>query len=342
LSLVLDLRAVTRSFGGAPAVDRLSLSAAPGEFLVLLGPSGCGKTTTLRLIAGFEMPDAGQILINGHPVAGNGHAVPPERRRVGMVFQEYALFPHLNVEQNIAFGLSGDKPARRARAAALMTMVGLSGLGERMPYALSGGQQQRVALARALAPQPEIVLLDEPFSNLDAALRGQVRREVREILRQSGAACVFVTHDQEEALSLADRVAVMFGGRIAQAGTPQEIYERPASRAVAEFIGEAALIPGQAAGLQAHCALGEVALARPAHGPSLLLLRPESVALASPREGAAGRVLWCEYFGREVRASVQLEGGPAIPLRLNPWEAVSAGALVHLRAAQPLHTLPAE
>ena len=215
-------RGLTKIFGAVRAVDDMSLDVDPGEIVALLGPSGCGKTTFLRLIAGFERPDAGSVLLADEEVAGPGRFLPPERRRIGMVFQDYALFPHLSVADNVAFGL-----ARRRRLSArgahrdaaesvgrLLALVGLEGLGARLPHEISGGQQQRVALARALAPAPAVVLLDEPFSNLDATLRAEVRAEVRGILREAGATAVFVTHDQEEALSLADRVAVMRAGHL--------------------------------------------------------------------------------------------------------------------------------
>lgn len=225
-------------FSRTPAVHEVTLDVIGGEILALLGPSGCGKTTTMRLIAGFERPDAGTITIGGRSVAGPQQFVPPEQRRVGMVFQNYALFPHLSVADNITYGL-GREVNRPARLKAVLELVGLPGLERRMPHELSGGQQQRVALARALAPQPQVLLLDEPFSGLDAGLRDQVRGEVARILRESGATVIVVTHNQDEALFLGDRVAIMNAGRIEQVAPPEEIYAVPASRFVAEFMGAA-------------------------------------------------------------------------------------------------------
>ncbi|HMQ35809.1 MAG TPA: ABC transporter ATP-binding protein, partial [Chloroflexaceae bacterium] len=259
----LAVQGVSKRYGTLVAVDAVDLGLAPGQFMALLGPSGCGKTTLLRLIAGFEQPDAGVISVGGRTVVSPcGAGLPPEQRSVGMVFQDYALFPHLSVEQNVAYGL-GRSPERAARAADLLALVGLEGAGRRLPHQLSGGQQQRVALARALAPRPALLLLDEPFSNLDAGLRQAVRAEVRQILRREGVSALFVTHDQEEALSLADVVAVMLGGRVAQVARPRELYERPATREVAAFVGAANFLPGEADGATASCAFGTLALARP-------------------------------------------------------------------------------
>jgi iron(III) transport system ATP-binding protein len=239
---LLRLDRVTKRFGrgDAPAVDRLSLTVAPGEILALLGPSGCGKTTTLRLIAGFESPDAGTVEIRGQRMAGEGSAVPPEARGVGIVFQDYALFPHLTVGDNVAFGLGRfERGARGRRTAEVLDLVGLTALRERYPHELSGGQQQRVALARALAPAPALILFDEPFSNLDADLRAVMREEIQKILRLTGTTAVFVTHDQQEAFTLADRVGVLHAGHLEQVHVPYEIYHHPATRFVAEFVGEA-------------------------------------------------------------------------------------------------------
>lgn len=229
---------LSKSYSRTSAVRDVSLEVMNGEILALLGPSGCGKTTTMRLIAGFERLDAGCITIGERVVAGPGRFVPPEQRQVGMVFQNYALFPHLSVADNIAYGLKRG-PDRAARIHEVLTLVGLPGLQSRMPHELSGGQQQRVALARALAPQPQVLLLDEPFSGLDAALRDQVRGEVARILRASGATVIFVTHNQDEALYLGDRVAVMNNGYVEQLAKPEELFLHPASRFVAEFMGAA-------------------------------------------------------------------------------------------------------
>lgn len=253
-SEILRLETVTRQFSKhlSPAVNQVSFILQPGELLALLGESGCGKTTLLRLIAGFEQPQSGTIELNGQVVAGQGQWVPPEHRNVGMVFQDYALFPHLTVAKNVAFGLT--QPRRRRNSCYLpqqlrelvadaIALVSLQGLEDRYPHQLSGGQQQRVALARALAPRPALILLDEPLSNLDAQVRLRLREEIRSALKATGTSAVFVTHDQEEALSIADQVAVMRHGCIEQLDTPENLYQYPASRFVAEFVTQANFLP---------------------------------------------------------------------------------------------------
>jgi iron(III) transport system ATP-binding protein len=234
--ITVQCEQVRKLFSRTPAVREVNLTVAKGEILALLGPSGCGKTTTMRLIAGFERPDAGRITLAGRLVAAADVFVPAEQRQVGMVFQNYALFPHLSVGDNVAYGLKRN-PERQQRVAAMLDLVGLNGMERRMPHELSGGQQQRVALARALAPEPQLLLLDEPFSGLDAGLREQVRGEVARILRASGTTVIVVTHNQDEAFFLGDRVAVMNQGVIEQVARPEALYLSPASRFVAEFIG---------------------------------------------------------------------------------------------------------
>lgn len=335
---ILELRGVNRVFGEVVAARDVTLDVRAGQFVTLLGPSGCGKTTTLRLIAGFETPDNGTISINGRIVSGNGVDLPPEERRIGMVFQEYALFPHLSVGENIGFGVRGGKAEKAARTAAMLELVGLPGLESRMPHELSGGQQQRIALARALAPQPDIVLLDEPFSNLDAALRAQVRTEVRAILKQANTTCIFVTHDQEEAFSLSDQVAVMFDGRIVQTAPPRELYRRPASREVAAFVGESNFIDGTASGDTVDTILGRLALERTAHGAVTVLLRPEMIALAET--GAVeGRVVWHEFYGHDQRIGLALNDGTTLVARADSTCAVETGARVGIRVTAPVYTL---
>jgi iron(III) transport system ATP-binding protein len=305
-SRIIELKNVSKHYEDQDALTDLSLVVGEGQILTLLGPSGCGKTTCLRLLAGIIAPDAGEIWLNGRLVAGRSTFVPPEKRRIGMVFQDYALFPHLNVAGNVAFGLKGNQADKRQRVDALLALVGLTGMEQKMPFLLSGGQQQRVALARALAPEPDILLLDEPFSNLDTALRVQVRAEVRDILRRTGKTAVFVTHDQEEALSLSDRIAVLFEGRLHQAGTPEQLYNQPVNARVAAFMGEANFLPAHAEGTRAQSALGELVLMKPAQGAVQVLLRPERLHLDRQGDGVIAEVQWREYYGSRQRIGVRL------------------------------------
>ena len=296
---------VVKRFGAHVVLDGVSLDVAPGTICALLGPSGSGKTTLLRLVAGLEVPDAGTIALGDQVLSGAGTMVTPERRRIGMVFQDWALFPHLTVAQNVGFGLGRRRDPDRV--AEVLAMVGLAGEADRQPGTLSGGQQQRVALARALAPRPDVLLLDEPFSNLDVTLRAHLRREVHGLLRAAGVTAVFVTHDQDEAFVLGDRVAVMNGGLIEQVADPATLYVEPATPWVASFVGDANLVPGTASGDRASTALGDVALARPANGDVDVLVRPEHLLLEPARaDGAAssGTVTFVEYHGHDAMISV--------------------------------------
>ena len=329
------VRHAAKHYPSIAAARDISLELPKGQLMALLGPSGCGKTTTLRLIAGFEQLDRGEIEIGGKRVAGPGLHLPPEKRRVGMVFQEYALFPHLSVAQNVAFGLPKGTEAQR-RVGVVLDLVGLTGFERRMPHELSGGQQQRVALARALAPEPELVLLDEPFSNLDAGLRVRVRAEVRSILRQAGATAVFVTHDQEEALSLVDTVAVLIDGVVRQIDPPQRLYRRPADRDVAAFLGDANFLPGEAAGRRVQCELGSLELVAELHGPVDILLRPESVSVAPAAADAPCRVRGILFFGHDQLVTVQLASGALVDARLGPMYHFAVGQPVQLRVDGPV------
>ncbi|NJN17511.1 MAG: ABC transporter ATP-binding protein [Oscillochloris sp.] len=325
----LVLRGLSKRYGPIRAVVDAALMLEHSRVLALLGPSGCGKTTLLRLIAGFEVPDSGAIRIADRIVVDeSGVSLPPEQRRIGMVFQDYALFPHLNVGQNIAYGLPRNSK-RDARVAELLELVGLAGAEKRMPHQLSGGQQQRVALARALAPRPELMLLDEPFSNLDAGLRRSVRAEVQRILAAEGVAAVFVTHDQEEALSLADRVAVMLAGEVVQTASPREIYERPVSRAVAAFVGAANFVPAQAGGSTANSLLGPLPLIYPHKGRVDLLIRPEALRLSRDPAGPY-RVIACNYFGADQLVSLDLGNGNSIQARTPAWATFNPGDAVQI------------
>ncbi len=324
LALGVEIAGARKMFGAVAALDGADLSVEAGTLTAVLGPSGCGKTTLLRAVAGFERLDEGTISVGGRVVAGPGVRVPPERRRVGIVPQDQALFPHLSVAANVGFGLPRG-PERAPRVEAMLELAGLAGLGDRMPHELSGGQQQRVALARALAPAPSVVLLDEPFANLDASLRVTLRTEVRRILRASGATAMFVTHDQEEALSTADTVAVMRSGQVVQVGTPDEVYRHPADLWVARFVGDANVLDGELVGDgKVSCALGVLecggpdlpdpsgGAARPAR--VRVVVRPEQLRLTpSP---VAGAVLHDrQYFGHDALARVTLPDGTDLVAR---------------------------
>ena len=336
----VQVEGLVKHFGRVRAVDGMDFTVPPGRILALLGPSGCGKTTALRLIAGLERPDAGRIVLDGQVVADERTYVPPERRRVGMVFQDYALFPHLRVADNIGFGLPRG-PARAQRVEALLAQVGLNGLGQRWPHELSGGQQQRVALARALAPQPRVLLLDEPFSNLDAELRVRVRTEMRTILRAAGVTAIFVTHDRDEALSLADEVAVVNGGRILQRAAPELLYRFPVSPTVALAVGDADFLEGVAQGTTAVCELGSVPLAAAAEGAVTLLFRPEGLTL-QPDDAGPGVVVAREFFGHDQVVTVRLPSGTLLRVRLLPDEPVAQHQRVAMRPRVPVVAFPRE
>jgi iron(III) transport system ATP-binding protein len=306
----LRITGLVKSYSSSARVlEGLELTVPAGQLTAVLGPSGCGKTTLLRIVAGFLRADAGMVEVGGRVVSGPGVHLPPERRRIGIVPQEGALFPHLSVARNVAFGLTAVARADRSRRTEeMLELVGLPGYGDRMPYELSGGQQQRIALARALAPEPALVLLDEPFNALDSTLRAGVRADVRAALRATGATGVLVTHDQQEALSTTDLVAVVRDGRIAQCGTPQEIYRRPADPWVADFVGDAVLLPATVEGASADTPLGQVPLAFSANGGNsgIVVLRPEQLALTEG--GTRGKVVDVRFYGHDAMVAVAVEG----------------------------------
>ncbi|MFN2503130.1 MAG: ABC transporter ATP-binding protein [Acidimicrobiales bacterium] len=332
----LECAGVTKSFGPVLALDGADVVVAPGSLTAILGPSGCGKSTLLRVIAGFERPDAGTVSIKGQVVAGPGVHVPPERRRAGIVPQEQALFPHLSVAANVAYGLGrGGRAGLSPRVAAMLELCGLPGLGNRMPHELSGGQQQRVALARALAPEPSVVLLDEPFASLDATLRAGLRVEIAAILRAAGQTALLVTHDQDEALSIADSVAVMRSGRIVQHAAPAEVYRHPADAWVAGFVGSANVLDGDMVepGL-VKCALGTMPVAVAGAQPHdsgvavKVVVRPEQVVLGEATGGVAGTVERREYHGHDSLVWVELGDGTRLMARILSGGVPEAGARV--------------
>ncbi|HEY0485040.1 MAG TPA: ABC transporter ATP-binding protein [Mycobacteriales bacterium] len=309
MTVGVEFEGVRRAFGGTIALDGLDLALAPGELLALLGPSGCGKTTALRVLAGFERPDAGAVRVGGQDVTG----VPVNRRDMGMVFQAYSLFPNLSVADNVAFGLrmrKVDGARRRARAAELLELVGLATASDRYPHQLSGGQQQRVALARALAIEPSVLLLDEPLSALDALVRAQLRDEIRRLQLSVGITTLFVTHDQAEALSIADRVGVMRAGRLEQVAAPDEVYARPATPFVAEFVGAMNRLPGRLVAPGRVTVLGqELAADGDATGPDVdVLVRPEAVEIRADEAGE-GRVVTRTFLGAVTRVTVAMTDG---------------------------------
>jgi iron(III) transport system ATP-binding protein len=329
----VSLRGVSKSFGALQAVREVSLEIERGELMAVLGPSGCGKTTLLRTIAGFERPDAGSVVVGDEVVAGSGRFVPPERRRIGMVFQDYALFPHLTVRANVAFGLAARRRDERDPVTLrTLELVGLQHKADRYPHELSGGERQRVALARAMAPGPALVLLDEPFSSLDASLRAGLRREVELILRDAEATALLVTHDQEEALSLADRLAVMREGRIVQVGAPEEVYVRPASRWAAQFVGEVNVLSGVAHGSGVETELGVFDLRAPASGSVHVAVRPEQLELRADHDGNA-EVVAREFRGHDVLYRLRHEAGRVVLVQLPSLELHEVGARVFVRPA---------
>lgn len=336
---LLSVRDITKRFSPQepPVVHEVSFDVENGEIFAILGPSGCGKTTTLRCIAGFEHLTEGTVVMQGRTLSGPGTHVSPDERGVGIVFQEYALFPHLSVLENVAFGLpEGSKAEKMARAKEALDMVGMSRFEDRRPQHLSGGQQQRVALARTLAPEPDLILLDEPFSNLDALLRQETRQEVRRLLKEKGMSAILVTHDQEEALSFSDRLAVMRGGQIDQVGRPEEVYYRPRTLFVAQFLGRTNLLLSRAAGVEADTPLGLVSLNQSAQGTVLVSLRPEHLTLEAPEnaEGPIGTVVGRAFKGHDITYRVSCDGTEYL-VHTDNRVSFEAGDTVAIRALEP-------
>ena len=321
-ALRLEVGGLTRRFGGVSVVDDLSLTVAAGQVTCLLGPSGCGKSTTLRMIAGVERPDSGVIRIDGRAVWGDGASVPPEARSVGLMFQDFALFPHLTVAQNVGFGLTGDKRSRAARVGELLDRVNLTGFAAKYPHALSGGEQQRVALARALAPRPRVMLMDEPFSGLDNRLRDGIRDSTLEVLKEEGAAVLLVTHEPDEAMRMGDEIALMRAGRIVQQGAPYNIYNAPSDRAAAAFFSDINVIRGVSRGALTETPFG--AFLTPGHPEGAeveIVIRPQHLKidfdrggrgpLPTPQDGTAARgtVIRARYMGRESLVDFAMDFG---------------------------------
>jgi putative spermidine/putrescine transport system ATP-binding protein len=337
----LSVESVTRIFGTQRAVDGISFDVRPGELVALVGASGSGKTTTLRMVAGYEIPDAGAVRFGGADIT----RVPPSRRDFGMVFQHYALFPHMTVVDNVAFGLEARGVARaerRRRAMATLESVGLGAKGDRGVQQLSGGEQQRVALARALVIEPRMLLLDEPLSNLDPTLRQSTREDLRATLHRVGAPALFVTHDQDDAFAIADRVVLLARGRVLQIGTPEELYRTPASRDVATFIGRAALIPARRDGDRARVTLGgstvDVPLAAGANAPAdgVIVARPESIAITMGHDGGGwrGAIQSRRFAGASFVYQVALADD--VTVETSSTERLEEGAPVTVRIAEPV------
>jgi iron(III) transport system ATP-binding protein len=311
---------LSRSFGGAPVVNDVSLEVAAGQVTCLLGPSGCGKSTTLRMIAGVERPDTGTIRIDGRTVCGDGVLVPPESRSVGLMFQDFALFPHLTVAQNVAFGLSGDRAAKARRVDELLDRVNLSGYGPKHPHQLSGGEQQRVALARALAPRPKVMLMDEPFSGLDNRLRDGIRDTTLEVLKEEGTAVLLVTHEPDEAMRMADEIALMRGGRIVQRGAPYNIYNAPVDKAAAAFFSDINVIRGTCRGALTDTPFGAFLTPGYPDGAEVdIIIRPQHLKIDFDRGGrgpnptaqdgtpARGTLQRARYLGRESLVDFRMD-----------------------------------
>ncbi|MGL5830492.1 MAG: ABC transporter ATP-binding protein [Angustibacter sp.] len=333
----LQVRDVWLDFASSPVLRGVNLAVQSGSLLALLGPSGCGKTTLLRAIAGFLHPRSGDISVAGRTVFSPGSEVPAHQRRIGMVPQDGALFPHLSVAKNVGFGLARKSAGRRERIAEMLDLVGLTDLARRMPAELSGGQQQRVSLARALAPAPQLILLDEPFSALDAQLRAELRADVQRVLRATQVTAILVTHDQQEALSIADQVAVMIDGQVKQCGTPLDVYRHPSTREVGLFVGDAVVLEARNSRGIASTELGDIQLSTAEQGGAgVVLLRPEQFRLDMADTGSRGRIVRVQYFGHDLVVDLELIENPATLIRVRCSDSPAAGLADELRLGQEL------
>lgn len=339
-SIMLECLNINKSYGGLKAVQNVTFAVKRQSLTSIVGPSGCGKTTALRLIAGLEVPDSGSLTIDSITVSNNKTFVPPEKRSVGLVFQDYALFSHMTVHQNVAYGL--DRPASESdRVSTVMELVRIQQLGNRYPHELSGGEQQRVALARALAPNPKLILLDEPFSNLDAALRTKVRAEVKQILIESGITSIIVTHDQDEALSLADQTGVMFNGQIEQIGSPEEVYKTPASLQVATFLGNANVLLGEGGNKVVECELGRLKTNSSLKGPVHITIQPELIHTESADSASShGQVIEREFYGHDQVIVIRLNSGQIINSRCGSELIIQPGQQVAISLLGPVSVFP--
>lgn len=344
---LLQVDGVSKNFGPVAALNSVSLEVLPGSKTAVVGPSGSGKSTLLRIIAGFDIADRGRVALDGAPLVDDGRVIPAHLRQIGIVSQEGALFPHLSVFQNIAFGLDGPRAEKQARVQELIEVVELeTSMLARAPHQLSGGQQQRVALARALARRPKLMLLDEPFSALDAGLREHMRRAVARILAQADMTAILVTHDQSEALSFADQVAVLRAGKLVQAGSPQDLYYRPRDRETALFLGDGVVLEATLDGKSAECVLGRIPLDAPGiQGDGLILVRPEQLELATDRiarqtsVGCPGQVTYVEFGGASWTVAVSLAGSTPVQLKLNTATPPAVGDHVRINIKGQAHRL---
>jgi iron(III) transport system ATP-binding protein len=337
---VVECRGVRKSFGVKTAVDGVSFSVAPGKLLALVGPSGCGKTTLLRVLAGFEKPDEGEISVAGRAVVAQGVFVPPEKRNVGLVFQDYALFPHMTVAKNVLYGM--DRKLRaEGRLDFLLDLLGLSAHRDKYPHELSGGECQRVAVARAVAPRPPLILLDEPFANLDAPLRASMRANLRRFLHETGIAGVIVTHDQEEAISLADQLGVMSCGRLLQVGPPSVVYAKPATLEVASLLGHGNVLPARARDVTVETELGTHRMLNVCEeGECRAFIRAEAIRAVAPDAGLKVEVKEIVFYGHDQDAIVAAPSGMELRVRLDTHRRLERGDVIGLQVEKPVMAYP--